>query len=45
MDRLSELLHKSNQFLQDEEVVIYVKNGEMIARFHNEEELSQVSGK
>lgn len=45
MDRLSELLYMKKQFLQDGEVLIFVKNDEMTARYHDEEGLVEVSGK
>ncbi|MEK4025433.1 hypothetical protein [Sporosarcina sp. FSL W7-1283] len=44
MNRLSELLHKKDQFLYDEEIIIYVKDGEMITRYSNGENLIELSG-
>lgn len=44
MNRLSELLHKKDEFLRDSETLIYVCNGEMIARHHDGENLFEVSG-
>lgn len=44
MDRLSELLHKKKQHLQDGEVIIYIKNGEMQARYSDGEDLVEVNG-
>ena len=44
MNRLDEILYNPKEFLKDEEIVIYVKGEEMIARYHDGEELSEVSG-
>lgn len=44
VNRLSELLHKKDQFLYDEEIIIYVKDGEMITRYSNGENLIELSG-
>ena len=44
VNRLSELLHKKDQFLYDEEIIIYVKDGEMITRYSNGENLIEMSG-
>jgi len=43
-ERLYEILKEKEQFLQDGEVIILVKNGEMIAQYNNDEELCEVNG-
>jgi len=43
-ERLYEILKEKDQYLQDDEVIILVKNGEMIAEYNNGEELCEVNG-
>jgi len=43
-ERLYEILKDKEQFLQDDETIILIKNGEMIAQYNNEEELYEVNG-
>jgi len=44
IERLQEILKEKDQFLQDDEVIILVKYGEMIAQYNNGEELCEVNG-
>ena len=43
-ERLQEILKEKDQYLQDDEVIILVKYGEMIAQYNNGEELCEVNG-
>jgi len=43
-ERLQEILKDKDQYLQDNETLILIKNGEMIANYHNGEELCEVNG-
>jgi len=43
-ERLQEILKEKEQFLQDNETIIFIKNGEMIAQYNNDEELCEVNG-
>jgi len=43
-ERLNEILKEKEQFLQNDETIILVKNGEMIAQYNNGEELCEVNG-
>jgi len=43
-ERLQEILKDKEQFLQDNETIIFIKNGEMIAQYNNDEELCEVNG-
>ena len=43
-ERLYEILKEKEQFLQDNETIILVKNREMIAQYNNGEELCEVNG-
>jgi len=43
-ERLQEILKEKDQYLQDNETIILVKNGEMIAQYNNGEELCEVNG-
>jgi len=42
--RLYEILKEKEQFLQDNETIILIKNGNMIAQYNNGEELCEVNG-
>jgi len=43
-ERLQEILKEKDQFLQEDEIIILVKYGEMIAQYNNGEELCEVNG-
>ena len=43
-ERLQEILKDKDQYLQDDETIILIKNGEMIAQYNNGEELCEVNG-
>jgi len=43
-ERLQEILKEKEQFLQDGETIILVKNREMIAQYNNGEELCEING-
>ena len=43
-ERLNEILKEKEQFLQNDETIILVKNGEMIAQYNTGEELCEVNG-
>ena len=43
-ERLQEILKEKDQYLQDDETIILIKNGEMIAHYNNGEELCEVNG-
>ena len=43
-ERLYKILKEKEQYLQDDEVIILVKYGEMIAQYNNGEELCEVNG-
>lgn len=44
MKRIVDLLHESNQFLGDNETIIYIKNNQMSILNSNEYELAELSG-
>jgi len=43
-ERLYEILKEKEQFLQDNETIILIKNREIIAQYNNGEELCEVNG-
>jgi oligoribonuclease (3'-5' exoribonuclease) len=44
MGRIHELLNKTKQFTEEDEVLIYVKDGEMTALYYDGDSLVELSG-